>query len=43
MLSYSNLPNCFWGEALQIANYLQNRSPIKSIQVTKTSFKLWYK
>lgn len=43
MLSYSKLPKTFWDEALQIANYLQNRSPTKSIQVTKISFELWYK
>nr|PNR60462.1 hypothetical protein PHYPA_003255 [Physcomitrium patens] len=27
----------------ELANYLQNRSPTKSVQVTKTPFELWYK
>ena len=42
MLSYAKLPKIFWGEALQIANYLQNRSPTKSITVNKTPYEMWF-
>ena len=42
MLSYAKLPKAFWGEALLIANYLQNRSPTKAISVNKTPFEIWF-
>ena len=39
MLSYSSLPISFWGYALQIATYLLNLIPSKS--VSKTPTELW--
>jgi len=42
MLSYANLPKVFWGEALLTANYLQNRSPTKAINVNKTPYEIWF-
>ena len=42
MLSYAKLPKIFWGEALQTANYLQNRSPTKSITTNKTPYEMWF-
>ena len=38
MLSRSNLPNFFWGEAIKTAMYILNRVPSKSI--SKTPFEL---
>jgi len=40
MLSYTKLPNIFWGEALHTATYLQNRSPTKSIPSNTTPFEI---
>ena len=39
MLSYSSLPISFWGYALEIATYLLNLIPSKS--VSKTPTELW--
>ena len=39
MMSITKLPQSLWGEALQIAMYILNRVPSKS--VPKTPFKLW--
>ena len=39
MLSYSTLPNSFWGYALQTAVYILNVVPSKS--VPKTPLELW--
>ena len=37
MLFHAQPPKVFWGEALLTTNYLQNRSPTKSISKNKTS------
>ncbi|KRY11615.1 Retrovirus-related Pol polyprotein from transposon TNT 1-94 [Trichinella patagoniensis] len=39
MLTDAKLPECFWGEAVCTAAYLQNRLPSRSI--SKTPFELW--
>lgn len=39
LLSESKLPNKFWGEAVNTANYLQNRLPTKACE--KTPYELW--
>nr|XP_009798005.1 PREDICTED: uncharacterized protein LOC104244304 [Nicotiana sylvestris] len=39
MLSYSDLPSSFWGYALEIANYILNLVPSKS--VPSTPIELW--
>ena len=39
MMSYSDLPLFFWGEALHTAVYLLNHSPSKA--VTVTPYELW--
>lgn len=41
MLQQSGLIKAFWGEAIGMANYLQNRTPTKSINIDKTHYKLW--
>lgn len=42
-LSFAKLPKIFWGEAILTANYLQNRSPTKSISTNQTPFEIWFK
>ncbi|XP_074559221.1 uncharacterized protein LOC141815202 [Curcuma longa] len=39
MMSYSSLPNSFWGYAIETATYILNAVPSKSIQ--KTPLELW--
>lgn len=39
MLEDASLPNMFWAEAINTANYLQNRLPSRSIETTP--FELW--
>lgn len=39
MLEDAGLPHMFWAEAVNMANYLQNRLPSKSVDVTP--FELW--
>lgn len=41
MLIDAGLPNRFWGEAVTMANYIQNRLPSKSVETT--SFEGWFK
>jgi hypothetical protein len=41
MLQQSGLIKAFWGEAILTANYLQNRTPTKSIDTDKTTYELW--
>jgi hypothetical protein len=38
MLQQSGLIKAFWGEAILTANYLQNRTPTKSIDTDKTTY-----
>ena len=38
MLFDSKLSNRYWGEAIQTANYLQNRSPTKALSPNTTPF-----
>ena len=39
MMSYSDLPNSFWGYALEITAYILNFIPSKSVPTTATE--LW--
>ena len=39
MMSYSDLPNSFWGYALETAAYILNLAPSKSIPTT--AIELW--
>lgn len=39
MMCRSNLPHSLWGEALQMANYILNRVPMKLI--CKTPYEIW--
>ena len=41
MLSHAQLPKVFWGEAF-LTNYLQDKSPTKSVSQNKTPFELWF-
>jgi hypothetical protein len=41
MLQQSGFIKAFWGEAILTANYLQNRTPTKSMDTNKTPYKLW--
>lgn len=38
----SNLPNKFWAEAMNAANYMQNRLITRSIENKRYPFELWY-
>jgi hypothetical protein len=40
MLSHTKL--VFWGEALLIADYVQNRCPKRAINNNKTPYELWF-
>ena len=40
LLMEANLPNSFWAEAINTANYLRNRLPTKSLN-RKTPYELW--
>ena len=39
MMSYADLPPSFWGYALQVATYLLNKVPSKSVD--KTPYEIW--
>ncbi len=41
MLQQSNLIKAFWEKTILTTNYLQNRSPTKSIDTYKTPYELW--
>ncbi len=41
MLQQSGFIKAFWGKAILMVNYLQNRSPIKSIDTDRTPYALW--
>jgi hypothetical protein len=41
MFFHSFLPKSYWGEALLIANYLQNRCPTKAILENKSPYEVW--
>ena len=39
MMSYSDMPNSFWGHALETTTYILNLVPSKSVPITPTE--LW--
>ena len=39
MVCRTNLPNCLWGEIVKTANYILNRVPSRSVELTH--FELW--
>jgi hypothetical protein len=41
MLRHAKLLKFFWGEALLITNYVQNRCPKRVINNNKTPYELW--
>jgi hypothetical protein len=41
-VDYSKLSQIFWGEALMMANFLQNQSPTKTLFSSMTLFELWF-
>ena len=36
MMSYSDMPNSFWGHALETVAYILNLAPSKSVPITPT-------
>lgn len=40
--SQSELSKSFWGDAVQVATYLINRTPTKAITQDKTPFEMWH-
>lgn len=42
MLSDAKLLKVFWGDALLITNYVQNRCPKRAINNNKTPYELWF-
>ena len=41
MLTQAGLPKIYWAEAVNMANYLKNRTPSQAL-LGKTSFEMWY-
>ncbi|KAJ3641539.1 hypothetical protein Zmor_028042 [Zophobas morio] len=42
MLSSADLDKSFWGEAVQTATYLINRTPTKALNTNKTPHEMWH-
>ena len=43
LLLESGLPDTFWAEAVQTANYIRNRCPSKSLKNNVTPYEIWHK
>lgn len=42
MVSASNLPESFWGEAVVTPTYLINRTPTPTLQINKIPYEPWH-